>query len=188
MTEEATKPKRAARAPATPLPPPDPLDAFVTLANGDARQALMLMFWKQRLENPGFSIQVAPADLTGFAACVDYLEVTPRIQIVRPQGLPAQDPIPAQGNRRAVPGRAAQPPRNYVVIQMVDERGDAFVPIENNEEDHVRSLKAKEAKRLRDAAPQLAAQLQADMNQNLYSNETIQRAVATLKLLGAAAA
>lgn len=177
------------KAKAKPPEQADPLDVFVADVDHNGVHmgpAIMLMLWKQRHENPDFTVMVDAADIKGFEDCVKYLEIEPRINIYRPQGLPAQEPIPANGRNRAVPGRAAQPPRDYVVVQMVDADGNTFVPIENNERDLEKSQKAKTLKQLREGAPQLAAQLQADIQSNTISTATIQEAIEALKALAQA--
>jgi hypothetical protein len=129
---------------------------------------------------------VTAADLKAFADCTDYLKVKPKIQVIRPQGLPAQAPIPAQGTRRAIPGRAAQPPKNYVVIQMVDQNGDAFVPIENNEADLAKQQAHARITRTRETANLIADRLQSDAQTGNYSTATMLEAAQALKLLATA--
>ena len=88
----------------------DPIDAFVDRATtGDLQLAVMMMLWNNRFNNPSFTIQVNPREIKAFIDCVKYLEVKPVIRVLRPGGMPAQEPIAAFGNRRAVPGRAAIP-------------------------------------------------------------------------------
>ena len=171
------------KAKAKALPEVDTLNEFAGAERGFTERAIMLMFWKARHANPEFTITVDRADLKGFADCIKYLDVIPTIRVYRPQGLPAQQAIEAHGNRRAAPGRAAQPPKDYVVIQMVDQDGNAFVPIENNEDDLQRGKDGAAARRTRETAPQLAAQLEADIRANTISNATIQEAIEALRVL-----
>lgn len=176
--------RKRPKAPA-PEPAAHPLDAFAKAANASPPQAIMLMFWKDRFQNPGAHIEVTEADLQGFNECMGYLEVTPYIRIYRPPGLPEQPAVPAEGKRRAIPYRPAKPPKDYVVIQMVDKDGNAIVPIENNEADLARSKEHQSLRRIRETAPQLAAQLQADVQNNALSTDTILQAVTALKVLSA---
>lgn len=178
MTEATAKRTRKTRADA--LIPTDPLDAF---AQSGVEEALKLLFWKARFQNPEFSVTVTPEDIKAFRDCIDYLEVKPQIRIVRPQGVPAQPMIPAHGNRRATPGREAIPPRNYVVVQMVDQDGNAFVPIENNQADFERQEQAKRARRIKETAGELAAQLSRDLASATISNATIEETIVALKTL-----
>lgn len=166
--------------------PADPLDAFVELATSQPANAVAALFWHHRHQNPGFSIEVKASDLKAFTDCTEYLKVRPKIQVVRPQGLPAQAQIPAQGNRRAVPGRVAQPPKDYVVIQMVDQDGNGFVPIENNEEDLAKQQKAAVAKRTKERALIIAGNLQGDVQAGNYSTATMLEAVEALQALARA--
>lgn len=161
----------------------DPIEEFAQLAGNDAREAIKLMFWKARMSNPGFTFEVTAADLTAFRACVGYLEVTPVINIFRPDGAPPVEAIPATGNRRAIPARPARPPKNYVVIQMVDQDGNAIVPVESDEADHAKSKQAQRLRAIRESAPSIATQLVADVQANALSNETILRAAEALRLL-----
>ena len=138
---------------------------------------------KKRHQDPSFTLEVTEADIKGFDECIAYLGVEPRVNIVRPRGLPAQDAIPATAKRSAIPPRAAKPPHNYVVIQMVDMDGNAITPVENNEEDYAEAQEARRLQRIRDTAPTLAAQLLQDLAANTTSSSTIQEAAAALKAL-----
>ena len=163
---------------------PDALDAFVAICNEqDPSRAIMLLYWKNRHQEPQFSINVTAADLKAFEDCVEYLKVKPEIRVFRPQGAPAHPGSPATDTRSAIPPRPAGKPKDYVVIQMVDEEGNAIVPIENNEQDLQRGQEAQRIKRIRETAPQLAAQLIADLQANTTSSSTVMEAAEALKLL-----
>jgi hypothetical protein len=166
----------------------DRLDLFAADANADPRMVVQMLLWKDRHRNSEMSVQVTEKDLEGFEACLQYLEVKPEVKIFRPQGRPAQAPIPAQGKRRAVPGRAAEPARPYVAVLMV-QRGtmDGFKPIENNEEDAKLRDSADEVRRARDKAFQLSIQMAADMRTNVFSTSTIADACQVLVTLARAA-
>lgn len=164
----------------------DDLDRFEALCNAeDPMRALMLMFWKNRNQNDAFSIDVTAADLKGFEDCINYLEVNPQIRVFRPRGMPTHPGAPATETRSAIAPRPAGRPKDYVVIQMVDQNGDAFVPIENNEADLKRSQEAKRIQRIRDTASQLAGQLIADLQANTTSSSTVMEAAEALKVLAA---
>lgn len=164
---------------------PDALDRFA-FAEDHFVSALMMVFWKARHANPEFTITVDSADLKGFQDCIQYLEVTPTIRVYRPQGLPAQEAVPATGKRRAVPGRPAKPPADYVVVQMVDKDGNSIKAVENNDADYERAGEAAKLRTIRDSAPGLAAQLEADVRSNTLSTSTILEAAAALKVLARA--
>ena len=159
------------------------MDALDTFEKADAWRVLQLIYWKRRHQDPSFTLEITEADIKGFDDCIAYLGVEPHVNIVRPRGLPAQDAIPATAKRSAIPSRAAKPPQNYVVIQMVDTDGNAITPIENNEDDYAEATEAKRLKRIRDTAPMLATQLLQDLAANTTSSSTIQDAAAALKEL-----
>ena len=193
---DTSKPKKPSAPkvtkPAPEQPPaddraPDTLDRFEAMCNEeDPTKAMMLMFWKARHQNDAFTLNVTPDDIKGFEDCIKYLEVQPQIRVFRPQGMPAHPGAPATESRSAIPPRPAGKPKDYVVIQMVDQNGDAFVPIENNEEDLKRGQDAKRIARIKETAPQLAAQLIADLQANQTSSSTVMEAAEALKLLARA--
>jgi len=113
---------------------PPPLDALDTFAKGDRDRVLQLALWKIRHEKEEMTLLVREEDILAYDACLDYLKVTPQILVDRPQGRPATEAIPAQGNRRAVPARPAEPPRPFVIVSVV-EKGtrNAIKPIESDE-------------------------------------------------------
>lgn len=164
-------------------PEQDPLDAFVEAANANPAKAIAMLFWMARFDNPDFTVTIKAKDLKAFADCTQYLEVKPKIQILRPQGAPAQEAIPAAGTRRGIPGRPASPPKPYVIVQMVDQDGNGFVPIENNEDDLERQEESRTLLDWKDRAPRIAAQLQQEMAANITSNDTISQAIQALKIL-----
>lgn len=149
MTKTKIKPK---------LEPQDPLDA---LATGPVEDVLAMMLWKVRHQHPDLSMQFTPKDLTGYAQCVEYQKATPEVRVFRPQGIPAQEAIPAQGNRRAVPARPAMPPRDFVVVSLVHQgTEDAIRVVENNEEDNERRKAAEHLASVKAQVPDLAARLE----------------------------
>lgn len=166
---------------ATRKPPKlDPLDA---LAQGDPQRVMALMLWKNRLRQPDMYVQITEHDIQGFDDCVAYLKVKPVVKIERPAGLPAQDAIPAQGNRRAVPARAASPAKPYVIVTLVDERGDAIRPIENNQQDYDTAAAASEVRKARDQAAALAERLVAQARTGEFSLSDMTDAANALLIL-----
>lgn len=164
--------------------PTDQLDAF---AAAGADEALKILLWKQRHENPAFAMQVTAEDLKGFHDCINYLEVKPGVHIQpkviihRPGAVPAR---PAQQvGKKLIPGREAIPPKDYVVVQMVDQDGNGFVPIENNQDDRDRQIAADNARRMKEQARTVASQMAADLAMNTYSSDTITRAIQSLNAL-----
>lgn len=156
------------------------LDQFEEQAHDDPRQAIALMFWKARHANPEMSLQITEADITKFQACTNYLKVTPEVRIYRPRGIPARPGQPAHGERRAIPANPGTPDKPYVVVQLVDEKGDHFVPIENNEEDAKLRDQRREIDRMKDRAPAIAAQIEAELQSGSFTNSTLQDAARTL--------
>ena len=186
--QQTDKPKKPSApkitTPAPEEPTLDALDQFAKAADlGNRDIAIMLMFWKNRHQESPFTMDITAKDLQGFEECIKYLDVMPQIKIFRPQGKPAHPGSPATDTRSAIPPSPAGKPKAYVVIQMVDQEGNTFVPIENNEDDLARGQEAKRIQRIRESAPQLAGQLMADLQANTTSNATITEAAEALKLL-----
>lgn len=162
------------------------LDALDQLALADPKEIIALLLWKDRHRNPEMTVQFTEKDIAGFKACVEYLEVVPKVRIQRPQGLPAQEAIPAEGNRRAIAARAAEPPRPFVVVQVVDAKGDSIKPIENDEEGAQLRDQAETLRRHRDGAAALANQLIADARSGNFSSSMVIEAAESLKALARA--
>lgn len=160
----------------------DPLDE---LAEGEKDRIIMLMLWQNRLRVPDMFVQLTEKDIDGFEACTRYLKVSPRLLIRRPPGLPGQDAIPASPGRRAVPAREPTPPKPYVVVALVDQDGNTFKPIENNEEDYDRSLDAQRVQKAKSEAPMLADRLIAQARSGEYSLSDMQDASQALLILAA---
>ena len=181
-----TKTPRAAKIeePEQAIDELDQVAKAAALGNRDI--AIMLMFWKNRHQESPFTMDVSLKDLQGFEECIKYLDVVPQIKVFRPQGKPAHPGSPATETRSAIPPSPAGKPTASVVVQMVDQEGNAFVPIENNEDDLARGQEAKRIQRIRESAPQLAGQLMADLQSNTTSNATITEAAEALKLLARA--
>lgn len=166
---------------------PRPLkkDALDLLAEGDPKKIIALMFWRERFKNPGMSLQITEKDLQGFEECVTYLGVKAEVSIYRPQGRPAQEAVPAEKGKRGIAARAAEPPRPFVFVGVVDGQGNQIKPIENNEEDaDLRDL-ANEVRKAKDRAPQLAALLIGMCQSGTFSTSEIQDAARALTVLAA---
>lgn len=162
----------------------DTLDQFAEEATKDPRKVIALMLWMDRFRNPEMAAQITEQAINGFNACVQYLEVTPEVRIVRPQGRPAQEAVPAQGRRRAVPARAAEPSRPFIAVNVVAKgTSNSIKPIENNEEDAKRRDEAERLRRVRDQANGIAAALMADLAQGQFSTNTVREAAGALQTL-----
>ena len=136
-------------------------DALDQLATGPAENVVALMLWKARHQYPDLSVQITPKDLKGYQECIGYLKTTAEVRVFRPQGIPAQEAIPAHGNRRAVPGRPAIPPRDFVVVSLVHQgTEDAIRVVENNEEDNERRKAAEHLVNIKGQVPDLASRLE----------------------------
>src|SRR5260221_7353593 len=161
--------------------PSDPLDALVA---GPLKDIIALMLWKNRHNEPELNVQLTERDLSGFRACVEYLHVTPEVRIVRPQGMPGHDAIPATRTRSAIPAAEPTPPKPNVTICLV-ERGteNAIRPVENNEQDWQAAEEAKNFNRARDRALQLAGELQQVAATGNFSSSVIQDAAQCLVAL-----
>lgn len=162
----------------------DDLDALVA---GDPREVIALMLWKARRANPDLYVQIEQKDIDGFYDCVRYLKVEHQVQISRPEGLPAHPGVPAAPGRRAIPARQATPPKPYVMVTLVDQKGDAIRPVENNEDDFDAAKEVQKLKRARDQAPDLAQRIVAQARSGEYSLSDIQDAAEALITLSRAA-
>ena len=159
-------------------------DELDQLAEGDLRNVIALMLWKARHQNPDMSVVLTPKDIKGFRDCVTYLKVKPQVRIVRPAGRPAQEPIPAAGNRRAVAGYPAEPPRPFVSVALVEDGTEDMIrPVENNEEDYQLQKNSEALKRARETAPELANRIEANAATGTFSESEIRDAAAALRLL-----
>ncbi len=159
------------------------MDALDQLAKADPKEVMALLFWKDRHRNPEMAAQITEKDIAEFKACTEYLSVTPKVRIQRPQGIPAQERIPASGNRREVPAREAIPPKPYVIVQVVDQNGDSFKPIESDEEGAKKRDLSDMLRQARDNAPMLSAQLAADARTGNYSSSLVLEAAEALAML-----
>ena len=183
----ATKKPPAKRASATK----DELDLWVERANADPRRAMMMMLWRNRMQNPDMYVKVEPRDLQAFQDSCVYQKLKPAIVIHREAGLPAQPAIPARGNQRAIPARDAVAPKPYAVIALVEEKNgvptmNMVKPIENNQEDYDRSLEIAEQRKARDQAPDLAARLLNAANTGDFSSSDLRDAANALAVLSRA--
>lgn len=142
---------------------PDLLDNFERQCAAQMGMGVAMLLWKDRFNNPGMSVQVHPEDITKLDACINYLGIQPKVVVRRPQGRPAQAEQPARGERKAIPAREADPPKNYLVIELVDQDGHTFRPIENDEESAKLRDERIEADKLKDRAPVIAQQLLDEM-------------------------
>lgn len=160
-------------------------DDLDRLAEGDPKNVIALMLWANRHQNPEMAVKIEPKHLEGFGACVQYLKVKPSVRIIRPQGRPEQAPIPAQGQRRAVPGYPAEPPKPFVVVQLVDEGTENGIrPVENNEADNELRIIGEKTRRARDQAPDMAARLDRMAGQGAeISASDLRDAAEALRLL-----
>lgn len=137
--------------------PPKPIDPLDALAAGDPKDIIALLLWKGRHRNPDMFMQITPTDISGFKACCEYQELVPTVVIERPVGRPAQEAIPASHGRPMTPARPADPPKQFVMVTLCDgQSGNAFRPIENNEEDYDRQKQSVAVRKARDQAPQMA--------------------------------
>ncbi len=166
--------------------PPKQLDPLEALATADPREVIALMLWKNRLRNPDMAVQIDEADIGGFQDCVRYLKVKPQVKIFRPEGLPAQVAVPASPGRRAVPARAATPPKPYVMVVLTDEQGNAIRPVENNEEDYAAAQEQTRIQRYREQAQSLAGQLMNQAKTGEYSLAVMQECAEALVALSRA--
>lgn len=172
-------------------PPQDALDRFVEQANANPRIAMMMMLWRNRMQNPDMYVRVEARDLQAFQDSCAYQKVKPALVIHREPGMPAQPAIPARGQQRAIPAREAIAPKPYAVIALVEEKNGQVTmnmvkPIENNTEDYDRSLEIAEQRKARDQAPDLAGRLLNAATTGDFSSSDLRDAANALAVLSRA--
>lgn len=150
--------------------PKHPLDKF---AEGPLADVIAMLFWKARMQNPEMTVTVNESDIKGLADCAEFLEVTPKVMVYRAPGTPAVPEVPATRNSPARPARPAGPPRDFVVVQLVDQDGNVFKPIENNERDFDKSQVAERLRRIREQAPGMAGMVRGMMQSGTFSNSEL---------------
>lgn len=152
----------------------DMLDEFAELANKDPKQALALVLWKMRHENPEMSVLITEKDLTGLRDCATYLDVVPDVRIFRRPAIPAHDAVPAAPGRVAINAFPGAPAAAFVTVAMVAKgTEDTFKPIENNEEDAVKGENAAELRRLKAELPGLATLVNNQAAGGTFSAEQV---------------
>ena len=156
MPEAATakKPKD------TPATPTDLLDQFEAAS---PFEAIAMLLWKNRHKNPDMTILVTAQDITGFRDCVNYLKVQPEVRIHRPAGRPASAGMAAKAGRPAIAPREAEPPKPFVVVQLVDAEGNAIKPVENNEADFQRNAVEERRRKVRQNAEATVARAHQEL-------------------------
>lgn len=170
---------------ATRKPKPDPLDA---LAEGDPKRVIALMLWKARHREPDMYVKIDEKDIQGFEECVTYQKLKPDVMIKRPPGLPAQAAIPATGNRRPVPARAATPPKPYVIVTLVEDGTENVIrPVENNQQDYDTAQDMAQVRKARDQAPTMAQRLLEQGRTGEFSLSDITDAANALLILSRSA-
>ena len=161
-------------------PPRDPLDTFEDQCAKQLGMATAMLLWKNRFRNPEMAEQVTVEDIEKLTACVNYLGITPKIVITRPRGRPAQAAVPERAGHRAIPAKPAEPDRPFVMIQLVDEKGDHFKAIENAEDSAKRRDESIEVGKLRDRAPQVAGDILAEIQSGTFVDSTLREAARML--------
>lgn len=163
---------------------PDQLDRFVS---ADPRTVLQLVLWKYRHQNPEMAVLITAEDLKAYEECMTYQRIHPEVMVYRPEGRPAHPGSPAVGNRRAVPPRAAEPPRPYVIVAIV-ERGtkNAVKPIENNEPDFEKGELARQIQVAKRNIPAWSSELRRAAASGDFSSSTLEDIARAIDLWGRA--
>lgn len=160
---------------------PDILD---TITAADPQDAMALMLWKDRHRNPEFTVTITADDIKELQDCAAYLDVKPEVRIYRPPGRPEVPARPATATRSATPFIPAEPPRPYVLVQMVDSKtGHAFKPIENSEPNAKLRDAAEAWRKAADRASSLSAQIMAELSSGSITDGTMREAAAALIVL-----
>lgn len=167
--------------PAAAVVPKDALDA---LALGPAKDVIAAMLWVNRHNEPELVVQIKEQDLVEFRACMEYQNVTPDVRIVRPQGHPGHDGIPATKMRSAIPPQGPTPPKPYVIVCLVEKNTEnAIRPIESTEQGWQAAEEARNVARARDKALQLAGELQRAAATGDFSSSILNDAASCLAAL-----
>lgn len=169
----------------TAWPFPESADPLDTLTAAGAPRALQLALWKIRHDYPE-GLQITPQDIAKMAACTEYLKVQPQARVWRRPAQPPHDGVPAAGNRRAIPPSAGMPAAPFVVIQLVDEAGNAFRLVENNEEDNATRIATEKRNQARTAMPGLVGAVRSALARGETSdgmiNELCEAAMAIARM------
>lgn len=166
---------------ATKAKPLHPLDA---LATGNPLDVIALMLWKNRHREPDMFVQIDEQDMAGLQASMAYQKVKPAVLIHRPQGLEATPAIPATAKRRATPARAATPPKDYVIVTLVEAGTENVVrSIENNQADYDHAQERALQRKAVSDAPHLADRLINMANSGEYSLSEMTDAAECLRIL-----
>lgn len=162
--------------------PTNPLDAF---ASADPQRVLQLVLWKARHQNPEMTVLITGEDLAAFDQCMAYQKINPHALIYRPEGRPASPGVPAAGTRRAIPPTAAEPPRPFVIVSLV-ERGTKNVvkPIENNEQDFKTGELVRQIQVVKRNIPDYVSSLRRAAASGDFSSATLEDTARALELWG----
>lgn len=163
-------------------PPLTGMGQFVAKVQADPRLAIQLMLWKARHTNEDMAVVITEDDLDAFNACVDYLEVTPEIRILQPGGVPARPPFKGKDGIER-PGRAAVPPRDECLVQLVDKNGNAIKPIERSEEEQAKGRKGTEIRNAKQRAAGLVGEVRNMLAQGSTSSALTEEVCNSLLLL-----
>ena len=166
-------------------------DIIERIAALPPRQIIALLLWKDRHRNPGLTQTITAKDLEGLEACLNYLKTEGEVSIVRPAGRPAQ-PAFTSKEQGAQPARPADPPRDFVVVALVEKGsatpgviGNAITPVENNEEDAKLADRARLVAQIKPTVPRLAAALANEQATGDISLATCNDVIEALRILGA---
>ena len=165
---------------------PKDLDELDKLVEGDPIQVIALMLWKNRMREPDMYVQIYEKDIKALNDCITYLKVPMVVSIHRPQGEAAHPAESGTTTRRPVPARPAQPPKPYVIVTLVDERGDLIKPVENNQADFDAASEAANVRKARDQAVDLAQRITQQARSGEFSLSDIDDAANALVVLARA--
>ena len=165
---------------------PKQLDPLDTLAEGDPLKIIALMLWVNRFRQPDMYMQIYDKDIQGLEDCVNYLKVKPVVSIHRPQGTPEQPAQAGSSTRRPVPALPAQPAKPFVIINLVDERGDMIKPVENNSADFDAAGEAAKVRRAKEQAGDIAQRIVQQAHSGEISQSDTQDAADALVVMARA--
>ncbi|HVA19344.1 MAG TPA: hypothetical protein VMU55_04145, partial [Solirubrobacteraceae bacterium] len=129
---------------------------------------------------------ITEEDIEQFEACAAYLKITPQVVIVRPEGSPAMPAYVDPRTGTQYPARAAQPPRPYVVVKVVENGTDnAMRAAESTAEGQGRAVIARARRNARQGARQLAATVKQQATVGDFNSSVIIELCETVELIAA---
>jgi hypothetical protein len=147
MTERRPERRPAGTPPLEAPKPKPPAAGLMKIVTGDADFMTGLMFWMVRHQYPDFSIMVTEADIEKFRKSLEATEQTPVF-----------DPFARD---------------TFIVLRVVDQKGEPIQPLESTEEDARERDAATKLRRIKEQAPQIVQNVMGELSQGITSDDSI---------------